>query len=78
MLKQYLQSTGERQTDFARRAQISQGFLSQLLAKRRTPSLDVAVRIERLTGGAVPAESWLDDDAPAPAAGVPARSEDAA
>lgn len=67
-----------RAVHFARRAQISQGFLSQLLAKRRTPSLDVAVRIERLTAGAVPVSSWIDDGVAMPAPGVPVRSEDAA
>jgi len=37
---------------------ISTAYLSQLESGKKRPSLDLAFRIERLTGGAVPAASW--------------------
>jgi DNA-binding transcriptional regulator YdaS (Cro superfamily) len=79
MLKTHLEQTGERQGDFARRIGISQGFLSQLLNKRRSPSLSVAVRIERATGGAVSVASWHEDAAAQTARPAPQTpTEDAA
>jgi len=62
MLKKYFIASGIKQSDLADRLGISQAFLSQLLNGRRTPSLELAVRIERLTGGAVPAASWVAPD----------------
>jgi transcriptional regulator with XRE-family HTH domain len=37
---------------------ITDSYLSQILSGRRRPGLDIAVRIETLTG--VPVESWAD------------------
>ena len=62
MLKKYLKANRATQRDFASSLGISQAFLSQLLNGRRIPSLDLAVRIERLTDGAVPASSWVKQD----------------
>lgn len=54
-----------KQRDVARQLGISGGYLSELVNGIKTPSLDLAVAIERLTQGAVPAASWVPD---APAA----------
>jgi transcriptional regulator with XRE-family HTH domain len=59
MLKEHLQSISETQRAFACRLGISGAFLSQIMAGNRRPSLDLAIRIARLTGGAVPVESWV-------------------
>lgn len=48
-----------RQSELAERIGISPSHLSLLIARKRQPSLDVAFRIERATGGAVPAASML-------------------
>jgi len=38
---------------------VSRSYLSQMAAGLKAPSLDLAFRIERATGGAVPAASWV-------------------
>jgi DNA-binding transcriptional regulator YdaS (Cro superfamily) len=63
MLKQHLQFVGEKQGSFAVRLGVSGPFLSQIISGHRRPSLDLAVRIARLTGGAVPVESWVPESA---------------
>lgn len=59
MLKQHIKSSGERQTVWAERLGISAAYLSDLLNGKKLPSLVLAVQIERETGGAVPATSWV-------------------
>jgi len=49
------------QLDVAQKLGVSQAYLSQLLSGQRRPSLELAVHIEQMTGGAVPATSWVDD-----------------
>ncbi len=44
---------------FAKRARISAPYLTELAAGRKGPSLRVALRIERATGGAVRAAELL-------------------
>ncbi|MCR9236181.1 MAG: helix-turn-helix domain-containing protein [Alphaproteobacteria bacterium] len=51
------------QLDVSRQLGVSQAYLSQLLSGQRRPSLELAVRIEQMTGGTVPASSWVDDPA---------------
>ena len=41
---------------------IDGGYLSRIEAGKDTPGLRVAVKIERVTGGAVPAISWIPED----------------
>ena len=69
MFADFITASGETRTVWAGRLGISKSFLSDLLNGNRTPSLDLAVRIERATGGRVPAASWipLPPDTPAPA-----------
>jgi DNA-binding transcriptional regulator YdaS (Cro superfamily) len=61
MLKQHLHNTGEKQGAFALRAGVSSALISQIISGNRRPSLDLAVRIARLTGGAVPVDSWVPE-----------------
>jgi plasmid maintenance system antidote protein VapI len=60
-LQTYAHTFGGKQRDLAEAFGISQPHLSLLLAGKKRPSLELAVRIEQMTGGAVPATSWVDD-----------------
>lgn len=62
MLASYLKLHAIKQKDFARKIGVTDGYLSALISGSKTPSLAVAVTIERATGGAVPSASWLNDD----------------
>jgi len=58
-LKSYLEARGVRQADFAERVGTTPATVSRLIAGIFRPALDLAHRIERETGGAVPTEAWL-------------------
>lgn len=73
MFAEFIKSSGERQTVWARRIGVSQSYLSSLISGRKEPSLRIAARIERLSNGAVPAASWVPDEA----APVPGQTEGA-
>jgi DNA-binding transcriptional regulator YdaS (Cro superfamily) len=78
MLNEIIKTSGETQTVWAGRFGVSKSYLSDILNGNRTPSLHVAVRIERATGGAVPASSWVPEAAPRPVVPTPTPEEDAA
>lgn len=44
--------------EWSRRMFISRGYMTQLVAGDSVPSLGLAIYIEKLTEGAVPANSW--------------------
>lgn len=58
-LRSYISSSGAKKSALADALGISRGYLSELIGGTKTPSLDVAVRIQRLTGGEVSVEDWL-------------------
>lgn len=60
---------GQSQTEIAHRLGISQSFLSEILAERRRPGDATKMKIERATGGLVPAAVWFQSAAPPPASG---------
>ncbi|QCP88117.1 XRE family transcriptional regulator [Cereibacter sphaeroides] len=62
MLTASIKSSGMTREQFAAAAGISRSYLSLLEAGKKQPSLEVAVRIERLTNGGVPATSWVSAD----------------
>ena len=62
-LEAVISMSGLSRTDWAKRLNISKSYMSDLLNGNRVPSLDLAVRIERATDGAVPASSWLPEEA---------------
>lgn len=67
LLSEYLSAestAGQRRADAARMFGISQSYLSEIASGQKRPSLDTAFRIERKTGGKVPASSWVAVDAP--------------
>lgn len=59
MFAEYVKASGKRFFEWADLLGISRGHLSQIMNGNKTPSLELAVRIERLTEGAVPVASWV-------------------
>jgi transcriptional regulator with XRE-family HTH domain len=57
-LAAYRHRSRMRQNELADLLGLTDSYLSQILSGRRRPGLDIAVRIETLTG--VPVESWAD------------------
>lgn len=59
ILKKYRQDAAILQEDFAKLVGVSQGAISKIECGETKPSLDLAFTIQRVTNGAVPAESWI-------------------
>lgn len=57
-LPEYLRSTGTRQTEFAERLKVRQSTVSKLVNGKVSPSLALALQIDRETGGKVPVSVW--------------------
>lgn len=58
-LNAYLARSGIKQATFAQRVGVTQATISKLVARTMQPSLELAMKIEDATGGAVSARSWL-------------------
>lgn len=58
-LLSYLEATKTRQSALAEVLGVSRGYMSELVGGTKQPSLELAFAIERATGGAVPASSWV-------------------
>lgn len=58
-LTAYLSRSEKTQAQFASELGVDQATVSKLCRLKLTPSLDLAVRIERATNGAVLASSWI-------------------
>jgi len=61
-LATYRKRAGLTQVQFAALLGISQGMACRLETGVARPSLDLAVKIERVTGGAVPVETWVSEE----------------
>lgn len=60
LLKAWLGRTKLRQNELAQQLAVNEPYLSNILTGvRRRPSLEIMIRIERLTG--VPVSSWADN-----------------
>lgn len=59
MMKSWIKENMVRQADLAQRLNVSRGYLSELVNGNKTPSLEMAVRIECLTGGSVKPSDWF-------------------
>lgn len=57
-LSRWLDNSGLSRDEAATELEISRPHLDRLCRQERRPSLDLAVRIETLTGGAVTTASW--------------------
>lgn len=58
-LSAYLARAAKTQAQFASELGVDQATVSKLCRQKMTPSLDLAVRIERLTLSEVLASSWV-------------------
>jgi plasmid maintenance system antidote protein VapI len=77
MFADHIRSSGMTRSAWADRLKVSRSYLSDLLNGKKVPSLDLAVRIERATGGAVAASSWVPATGSQAAQNLPS-AEDAA
>lgn len=59
MFAEFITTSGETRSAWAARLGISRSYLSDILNGNRKPGLELAVRIERATGGEVPAAIWV-------------------
>ncbi len=58
-LSEYLKETGQTYRQFASKVPMSPSFLSELLSEgRKSPSVDLALKIQKATGGAVEITDW--------------------
>jgi DNA-binding transcriptional regulator YdaS (Cro superfamily) len=64
----YLKEVGISQKAFADQLGVDPSVVSRFIARTARPGLELAVKIEDATGGAVPARSWV---APPPVAEDP-------
>ncbi|MFC1611056.1 helix-turn-helix transcriptional regulator [Myxococcota bacterium] len=55
----WIDAKGWTRDDVARRLRITRGYLDMLCEGRRRPSLELAMKIEQLSRGGVPATRWL-------------------
>ena len=64
-LSTYLSEAGISQRDFAEIIGVDKGTVSRLVAGKMTPRLELAAKIQAVTGGAVKAVDWIGDHPPA-------------
>jgi plasmid maintenance system antidote protein VapI len=58
LLREHMAREGITSRAVAERIGVVPVYLSQILGGHRRPSLDLAIKIEAETGGAVPCRSW--------------------
>lgn len=51
------------QAQFARDAEISEPFLSEILSRKKVPTLELAAKLSRATAGAVPLDAFVPEAA---------------
>lgn len=59
-LEQWLTANNINQLEFGRRIGVNQATVSKLARKMFTPRLELAAKIERETGGAIPVSFWIE------------------
>jgi transcriptional regulator with XRE-family HTH domain len=67
---------GFKQADAARYLEVDEPYVSVLLSGKRTPGLDNAIKLERLTG--IPVEAWSStelDETPEPVSASPRKRQ---
>jgi len=63
-LKQYLEEKGLSQTEFARKLGVTSARISQIVNRKRNPSVFLMKAIEEVTGGSVTMQELFSPDAP--------------
>lgn len=64
-LKKWLDANDVTPAEFARRVEYDRSNFHNLLKRNIWPSLDLALKIERETGGEVPMQAWAEAKAQA-------------
>lgn len=59
-LRDWMRRRGFKQADAARYLDVDEPYISVLLSGKRTPGLDNAIKLERLTG--IPVEAWASSE----------------
>ena len=59
-LKDWMRRRGFKSADAARYLEMDEPYISVLVNAKRTPGLDNALKLERLTG--IPVEAWASSD----------------
>lgn len=63
MLTDAIKAMGLKRSEFAELLGIGRAYLSSLETGKKRPSLELAVRIDRITNGLVPVASWISSQA---------------
>lgn len=63
-LQDYLSANGINQADFAKRIGVSRPYVCLLALGTKTPSLEVALSIQEVTGGEVSVNQWKRNESP--------------
>ena len=64
-LRAYLADTRTTQAQLAGAVGVSKGYMSELVSGPKTPSLEIAIKIEDATGGKVRPRDWVGTTAEA-------------
>ena len=59
-LKDWMRRRGFKSADAARYLEMDEPYISVLVNAKRTPGLDNAIKLERLTG--IPVEAWMETE----------------
>lgn len=59
--REYLKGNGKTIGSIAGEVGISYSYMADLVRHEAVPSVEVAVKIERATDGAIPVEHWVQD-----------------
>ena len=65
-MRDWMRRRGFKQADAARYLEMDQGYLSRIVNGEQTPGLNLALKLERLTG--IPVETWASIELDEPAA----------
>ena len=59
----YIAASGRSAAAFARDAELSRGYLSEIMSGAKTPGREAIAKIARASGGKVPPSAWFEDAA---------------
>lgn len=63
-IRTYLKTTGQSIGSFASDLKMSQSYMSEIIAFKKTPTLQLAYDIAVKTGGIIPMTYWIEGDTP--------------
>lgn len=75
LFRQWREERKVKQSEMAAKLGVSQSYLSQVETGARRSNLELALAIERVTEGAIPAASWVQPEQPPTEAALPPSAE---